>query len=447
MIVRSIPYRDPLAAFSVFAADRYAVLLDSAVSTERYSAIAVDPFQILKASQAGVTIDADAVPGATFDVLQQEWGKYVATPVALPVPFAPGVYGFLGYELGGCLERLPRPKQDAFALPSMVMGFYAAVIVFDHLEKSAWIIGLTEPGVQTLERRLEQAPDDLAAVGWGRKSVWRADVSRAEMERNIRRVIEYIFAGDIFQANYTQRFIAQRPQDLSAFAIYRRLRQLSPAPFAAFLRCGEMSIASVSPERFLSLGTCGTVEAHPIKGTRPRASDTHKDAALAEELRSSIKDNAENLMIVDLTRSDLARVCRIGSVRVPKLCAVETFSSIHHLVSVVQGQMREDMGPFDLLRATFPGGSITGAPKIRAMEIIHELEPAPRGVYCGCIGWIGFNGALDMSIAIRTLTLTPQHVLAQAGGGIVADSDVASEYDECMIKVAPLLRAITGEHT
>ncbi|HEY4125118.1 MAG TPA: aminodeoxychorismate synthase component I [Rhizomicrobium sp.] len=274
-------------------------------------------------------------------------------------------------------------------------------------------------------------------------TTWRAELDRKEIEQRIGKIIDYIFAGDIFQANFTQRFRATRPKGLSDFAIYRRLRELSPAPFAAFLRCGKgLSVISASPERFLRLTPDGMIAAHPIKGTRPRDPDMQRDKELAEALCHSAKDRAENLMIVDLMRNDLSRVSVPGSVRAPQLCALESFASVHHLVSRVEGHMRPECGPVDLLRAAFPGGSVTGAPKIRAMEIIHEYEPAARGVYCGGIGWIGFDKSMDMSMAIRTLTCAGDAILAQAGGGIVADSDPSSEYEESMVKMAPLLRAV-----
>ena len=261
----------------------------------------------------------------------------------------------------------------------------------------------------------------------------------------IRRIIEYIGAGDVYQVNYTQRFTAQRRPEHSDFQLYRRLRSISPAPYSTFLRCGGVSIAGASPERFLALDGEGLVTAEPIKGTRPRASDPARDAALARALQESPKDNAENLMIVDLMRNDLSRVCEAGSVAVPHLCELQSFSHVHHLVSTVTGHLRPSVTPIDVLRATFPGGSVTGAPKIRAMEIIRELEPSPRGAYCGAHGWIGFDGKADLAMTIRSLTLTPDLIVAQAGGGIVADSDPAAEYEESMVKAAPLLQAALGD--
>ncbi len=262
----------------------------------------------------------------------------------------------------------------------------------------------------------------------------------------VERAIAYIHAGDVFQVNLTQRFVAARPPGLVPFDLYRRLRAANPAPFAAFLNCGPgLAVASASPERFLALDRDGAIEARPIKGTRPRAADPHADAAAARDLAASGKDRAENLMITDLLRNDIGRVAEIGTVTVPVLYGVESFATLHHLVSVVRGRLRHGLGAVDLLRAAFPGGSVTGAPKVRAMEIIDELEPAPRGAYCGAIGWIGADGAMDTSIVIRAVTVTADQVVVQAGGGIVAESDPAAEYAEMMAKAAPALAVLAGE--
>lgn len=445
-----VPYRDPIAAFLPFALDHHAALFDRGAvqDGQRFSTIAADPARVISATRGGVFVDDEKVSGDPFSVLAQELTK-IRCPAwpDLPAPFVGGVAGFFGYELGGFLERLPPPRPDRLDLPLMVAGVYDTVAVFDHRARRAWVVSHAadaDAKAARLASRLAQAPEVPPPLDWTPGASWQAELGRAAVEANIQRVIEYIYAGDIFQANYTQRFTASRPPQLGDFDIYRRLRALSPAPFATFLRCGPLSIASATPERFLRLDPDGRVVAEPIKGTRPRHADPARDAAQAEELRGSVKDHAENLMIVDLMRNDLGRVCDIGSVRVPQLCALETFASVHHLVSRVEGRLRAGLGPVDLLRATFPGGSITGAPKIRAMEIIHELEPAPRGAYCGCLGWIGADGAMDMSMTIRTLTLAGDTIVAQAGGGIVADSDPSAEYEESMVKIAPLLRAVIG---
>ncbi len=460
MIVIPIPYRDPAEVFRAFAGDPCAALLDGGAggprSCPRAGAvcyIAADPYRTLCATRSGVRVDGCEAGGDPFSVLERELARHKAELNGSPAPFAGGAIGYFGYELAGWLERLPPPRPDPLDLPLMVVGLYHAVAAFDPIRERAWVVGWDDqarPAAARLAHRLASAavaappsaPRPAAARAVPR---WQPGLSRGEAEGHIRRILDYIHAGDIFQANYTQRFSAVRPQGSDDFEIYRRLRALSPAPRALFLRCGELSVASASMELFLRLDAGGRIETQPIKGTRPRHPDPARDAALAHDLTASVKDHAENLMIVDLMRNDLGRVCQTGSVRVPRLAALESFASVHHLVSAVEGRLRRGVTAVDVLRATFPGGSVTGAPKIRAMEIIRELEPTPRGVYCGCAGWIGFDGAMDMTMMIRTLTLAPAIALAQAGGGIVADSDPAAEYDECMVKIAPLLRSLAEE--
>jgi len=254
-------------------------------------------------------------------------------------------------------------------------------------------------------------------------------------------VIDYVFAGDIFQANLSQRLEA--PLVGTPLELYRRLRHRNAAPFAAYLDFGDLAIASSSPERFLRVDPDGRVETRPIKGTRPRGLSPEHDAALAQALVESGKDRAENVMIVDLLRNDLSRVCRPGSVRVPELFALEHYPTVHHLVSTVVGELAPAQGPVDVLRAAFPGGSITGAPKVRAMQIIAELEPTQRAVYCGSIGYLSRTGALDTSIVIRTYLVLGRDVYVQVGGGIVADSDPDEEYQETLDKARGLVVALT----
>jgi aminodeoxychorismate synthase component I len=257
----------------------------------------------------------------------------------------------------------------------------------------------------------------------------------------VRRAIAYIRAGDIFQVNLSQRFCAPWPWD--PWLLYRRLRRANPAPFAAFLDGGRWAVVSASPERFLQVDPrTRRVETRPIKGTRPRGRTPEEDARYAEMLLQSEKDLAELVMIVDLARNDLGRVCAYGTVSVPELRRLEAYPTVWHTVAVVEGRLRPGVGPAELLRATFPGGSITGAPKVRAMEIIEELEPVRRGVYTGAIGWLGWDGALDLSIAIRTFVVTGGEAYFHAGGGIVADSDPAAEYEETLAKALGLVRAL-----
>ncbi|EWY42683.1 para-aminobenzoate synthase [Skermanella stibiiresistens SB22] len=441
MIVREIDWRDPVAGFAPWAGEPFAALLDSAAEGDarsRWSYLAVEPFRTIVAGPDGVSVDGAVVDGDPFTVLERELARTGAPRTAGPAPFGGGAVGFLGYGLGRHLERLPCRHANDLGIPEMAFGLYDVVVTFDHRERRGWITSLG--GVARLEMVAQRLGTASLVPPTQANGTWRADLTRAEYERRVGQVLDYIQAGDIFQANFTGRFIAERPAGVSGFDLYRRLRALSPAPFAAYAACGpRLTLASASPERFLRLSADGAVETRPIKGTLPRGATAEEDAANAAALASSVKDRAENLMIVDLMRNDLGRVARTGSVTVPSLCAVESFASVHHLVSVVEAELRPAVGPVDLLRATFPGGSITGAPKIRAMEIIDELEACQRGPYCGALAWIGFDGAMDSAILIRTLVVTPERIAAHAGGGIVSDSVPALEYEEMLVKVAPLL--------
>ncbi|MDA8231008.1 MAG: aminodeoxychorismate synthase component I [Magnetospirillum sp.] len=446
-----IPFADPVAAFARWAEAPWAMLFDSAgedAERGRYAFIAVDPYRTVASVDGRTEIDGRPADIDPFDALARELALVPVQAAGRPVPFVGGAAGMLGYETGRHLERAPARHRVPSGQPDMAMGFYDAVAAFDRRERRAWVIA-ARPQAGAKARALAAALADsppLPRLPPPSRVRWRAELDRAEYLRRVERAIAYIRAGDVFQVNFTARFLAARPQGPADFDLYRRLRAANPAPFAAFLRCGEtLTVASASPERFLSLAADGLIQARPIKGTRVRGGCAPSDAAAAAELAASVKDRAENLMITDLLRNDIGRVAEIGSVRVPVLCGVESFATIHHLVSVVEGRLRAGLGPVDLLRAAFPGGSVTGAPKVRAMEIIDELEPAARGPYCGAVGWIGFDGAMDTSILIRSLVLTPDTIVAQAGGGIVADSVPEAEYAELMAKLAPALAALPQE--
>ena len=460
MLIREIAWRDPADAFAAFADDRHVAWLDSAgppSARSRTSYLAMAPFQVLQASGDRVTVDGTAVALDPFAALAAELARFRVQAAEAPVAFIGGAVGFLAYELGRHLEDLPRKTTGALDIPDMAFGFYDLLLAFDHQQRRAWLLssGLPETEAPARDRRGEtraawllhrldatpkRPPAPVPPLAWQRET------PRAEYETAVARVLGYIGAGDIYQANYTTRFLARRPPGLRPAHLYAAIRRANPAPFGAYLDCGErLAIASASPERFIQLSAGGRIESRPIKGTRARGRSPEADSALSAELQGSEKDRAENLMIVDLLRNDISRVAEIGSVRVPKLAAIESFASVHHLVSAIEGQLRPGLGPVDLLRATFPGGSITGAPKIRAMQIIAELEAAPRGPYCGAVAWIGWDSAMDSSIVIRTVTVTRETVAMQAGGGIVWDSDPAEEFAEMMVKARPLLRALGAE--
>jgi len=325
-----------------------------------------------------------------------------------------------------------------------MLGLYDWVIAWDHLEGRAWIIAWTRERLAWVQQRLavpvRHDPDPFPRPA---SPIPSSNFTRRDYESAVGRIRDYIAAGDVYQVNLAQRFRCSFTG--APLELYRRLRARSPAPFGTYLALGDMTVASISPERFLRLDPATrAAEARPIKGTRPRGVTPAEDAALAEALAASEKDRAENVMIVDLLRNDLGKVCRPGSIVVPELYALESHATVHHLVSTVAGVLADGADAFDLLRAAFPGGSITGAPKIRAMEIIAELERAPRGVYCGAIGYVSATGAMDLNIPIRTVVLQSGVASFHAGAGIVWDSDPAAEYDETLAKARALIDAVTS---
>jgi para-aminobenzoate synthetase component I len=459
-LAREIAWLEPPAAFEAVRCQPWPVLLDSARADPRlgrWSYVAADPFLRLTSKDGRITLGERSFTGDPLAVLQRALAHYrLDHDPALPMPFQTGAVGWFGYDLAHHLERLPHPATDDMAFPDLALGFYDAILAFDLLERRAWILssGWPEGTPEAAMHRRRARADQLAAV-LGHAATPapeepdppvepRSNFIRTGYEAAVRRVVEYILAGDIFQANLSRRYLAELPPGWDAWRLYRRLRRRNPAPFAAYLELGAVTLASASPERFLELRG-RQVETRPIKGTRPRGATPADDARLGHELLTSEKDRAENVMIVDLLRNDLSRVCRDHTVLTPEICVLESFATVHHLVSTVTGELRPGLDAVDLLRAAFPGGSITGAPKIRAMEIIAELEPTARGPYCGAIGWLGADGWMDTSITIRTLAIQGGRLVFQAGGGIVADSDPAAEYEETLDKAKALIEALRGD--
>ena len=457
-LVEELGWVLPHEVFANFAAEPFAMFLDSATAGPereaslhgRWSFIAISPFETLT-----LRIGAGEKP---FDLLKRKLAALppVETGESLP-PFTGGAAGFLGYGLGRTLERLPEEAPpfatDDQHLPDMALGFYDAVLAFDMIARRTFILSTGLPE-RDEERRKARAMSRLAefralvarpvparSPAPRAAHPLRSNFTRDEYETAVARVIDYIHAGDIFQANLSQRFETELAEGDTAYALYLRLRAASPAPFASFFNFGTGAIASSSPERFLSLHE-GHVETKPIKGTRPRGATPDEDRRLAADLLASEKDRAENVMIVDLLRNDISRVCEDRSVEVEKLCALESFANVHHLVSTIRGRLRPGMSAADLLAACFPGGSITRAPKRRAMEIVAELAPTARGPYCGAIGWLGADGGMDSAIAIRTMVIAGRRITFQAGGGIVADSDPAAEYEETLAKARSMREAL-----
>ncbi len=452
LYVYTLPEKDPLPWAAALCPLPYTLFFDSADRTHtlgRYSFIAFAPFETVESKNGRITVTNSenqlSFVGDPFRVLQQRlnaWDKGRTPPQDLP-PFTGGAAGCFGYDLARHIERLPGSAVDDKDMPDMMVGLYDQVLAFDHKRDKAWFLtrasGEDQAKVRFNHARmlLSKAPPVAEAEFF---ADFTPDLPRKDYQRRIAKVIEYIRAGDIFQANLSQRFSTTLESGFDSFAHYLHLRAVNPAPFAGYMNFGNVRLSSASPERFLSV-RARQVETRPIKGTRARHADVDCDALTVKALSHSAKDRAENAMIVDLLRNDLSRVCEDHSIDVPVLCGVESFARIHHLVSVIKGTLSADRAPLDLLRACFPGGSVTGAPKVRAMEIIEEMEDSRRGPYCGALGYIGFDGAMDTSIAIRTLVYEGDAATFNVGGGIVAESDPAMEYEETLIKAEGLLKS------
>lgn len=394
-----------------------------------------------------------------FDFLNDAHDKY-QVPHA-PFPFSGGAVGFLSYDLKNEIESLPNFAENDLKLPLWRFAWYDGIVIYDHLQRKYWIAacGIDENGTCHTDlahvrlERLEQilysfVPEQLSELEAldNRtplpQSTINPSVSHEQYLTDLQRVIDYIYAGDIYQANLTQRFSIAWEGD--AWKLYSQLHSQNPAPFAAFLPYSDFQVLCSSPERFIRIQPNGIIETRPIKGTRPRGDSLSEDRLQANELENSPKDRAELTMIIDLERNDLGRICEFGTVKVQDLITLEKYPTVWHLVSTITGQLLEGLKPSDILRAIFPGGSITGAPKIRAMEIIEELEPHKRGIYTGSIGYIGFDGAWDLNIVIRTIFLKEGKAYVHVGGGIVADSIPESEYYETLDKAKALFRVLKG---
>lgn len=477
----SLPIVEPLAdsltaedAFMRLSRLPHCLFLDSALRDPvlgRYSFVTADPFAFTTSQLA----DADP-----FSVLRMWLERYATEPLADLPPFQGGAAGVFAYSLGRHFERLPAARIDEFRLPDLAVGAYDVVLAFDHQRRGGWLISQGFPATEPAQRRVRAAerasqfqrwlagrdlPDEPLSLQprssssdrsqvvseplpWSTLAASHRMAGTSELFSNfsandyrdaIRRAVDYIHAGDIFQVNLSQRLLARPTSDI--VSLYRRLRSRNPATFAAYFDAGEFQIASASPERFAKV-VQRQIETRPIKGTRQRIGNTEADLFLGDVLLESEKDRSENVMIVDLLRNDLSRICTPESVEVTQLCGLEAYQYVQHLVSAVCGKLKADASTLDLFPAMFPGGSITGAPKIRAMEIIAELEPTARGAYCGCLGYLGFDGAVDLSILIRTLTASKGWWQFPVGGGIVSQSQPEREYEETWHKAAGMLRAL-----
>jgi para-aminobenzoate synthetase component 1 len=441
-----LPYQSDASAY--FAAIRdlpWAAWLDSGGSG-RFDILVAQPAATLVTQ--GERTEISDVSGArhteqnVFSLMREQLGFPI---VPMPdIPFAGGALGYWSYDLARRFHSIPDIAQDAEHLPEMAVGIYDWAIVIDHQELSARLVSRQRyaetaqvlpqilervQGISSFEKREEHTPFNV----FGKIT---SNLTQDAYRNAFNAVQKYLHEGDCYQVNLAQRYAAPAAGD--AYAAYLELRRLSPAPYSAFLDWPQVQILCASPERFLQVQQ-GRVETKPIKGTRARNADAVEDARLAEELRHHPKDRAENLMIVDLLRNDLGKSCEPGSVRVPKLFEVESFANVHHLVSTVEGKLQNGRDALDVLSDCFPGGSITGAPKQRAMEIIEQLEPHRRGLYCGVIGYVGHDGNMDTNIAIRTLVYSSDVIRCWVGGGLVADSQCEAEYQETLDKAAAML--------
>jgi len=431
-------------------------LLDSAQSSGglgTHSYIGFDPFLEFRASGTAITITqgsaTETLSGDPLDALRPLLARHRCPPGS-PLPFSGGAVGYVSYELCALLDRIPRARSGGLSIPDVALDFHDGVLAHD-LRTGRWSIVANPVAGRSADEILGRMRAIIAAfraapppAGLPRRipapgTEPTSNFSKAEYLQCIGRIKDYIRSGDVYQVNLSQRFEA--PLACHPYALYRRLRSLSPAPFACYLNHGDLQVAGSSPERFLRIRE-RRIETRPIKGTRPRGATPAEDARLAAELMASEKDRAELLMIVDLERNDLGRVCDYGTVAVDEIFRLETHPTVHHLVASVSGKIRPNFDVLDCIRALFPGGSITGAPKIRAMQIIDEIETRRRDLYTGAIGYLGFDGNCDLNIAIRTISCAGGRAYYHAGGGIVWDSDPEAEYQETLDKARAMRQAL-----
>jgi len=451
LFIQPIPYQ--LSTQQLFERIRQQprpVLLDSSFDsngTQRFDIMSAAPVATLTTNEQGTQLKTLAGvkqhSADPFDLLKQQLAELGPSDSGtVELPFQGGALGYFSYDLGRVIEDLPTTAENDIDIPLMDVGIYLWALIRDHQLKTAYFIAHPACSIQQREAMLMLATSDIESSpldDFKLKSTFDSNMTVAEYKDKYHRIIDYIKAGDCYQVNLAQRFKADYQGD--EWFAYQRLSERTDAPFSAFMQTDDYSLVSLSPERFIEVSQ-GRVETKPIKGTRPRDEDPEKDHQYAQLLKNSTKDRAENLMIVDLLRNDLSKACELGSVSVPKLFDIEGYSNVHHMVSTIQGKLAADKDAVDLLEGSFPGGSITGAPKLRAMEIIEELEPHRRTAYCGSIAYLDCNGNMDSSILIRTLVCHDGHIYCWGGGGIVADSDADKEYSETLVKVSHLMEGL-----
>lgn len=422
------------------------VLLDSAAkahSNSNFSVFAWAPKYLIEADLTETKVfEGDSVVEVSSEDPLLIIDKYLkqAQLKESELPFTGGAIGYWDYELGGRFEKLPAPKNQEITLPNMAIGIYDTLIVIDHKAEQSHFVCHNEDAEARYEQLLGLANGSADLDQFKLAHEWQSNMDKQSYSEKFHQVHEYLLSGDCYQINLAQRFSSSYQGD--EWLAYQKLTDVNSAPFSSFIRLRQGAVLSLSPERFLQVNN-DEIETKPIKGTRPRSAQPELDEQFANELKVAEKDRAENLMIVDLLRNDLSKVAVPGTVEVPKLFDIESFPAVHHLVSTVTAKLRAPYTSLDLLRGAFPGGSITGAPKIRAMQIINELEPDPRSVYCGAIGYIKPNGDMDTNITIRTLVCNNNKIYCWAGGGLVADSKCDDEYQETLDKVNKILPVLS----
>ncbi|MHB8105147.1 MAG: aminodeoxychorismate synthase component I [Dehalococcoidales bacterium] len=451
---------DAAWCFEAFAPRPFSFFLDSGMDPPklgRYSCMGSDPFLVIRSHGDETTLIKDGVEekrrGNPFDIVGELLKTYTVDGSRSAVPFTGGAVGYFSYDLCHFIEKLPTLAKDDLNLPECYLGFYDAIVAFDNLENKTYIISTGFPELDEEKRRRRAqarideirnmvmlAPPPVINEPKAKKNIkLKSNFSHEGYLEAVAKAREYICAGDIFQVNLSQRL--EVDINTTPYELFKCLRKINPAPFANYFSFDGVSIVGASPERFLKVRG-DWVETRPIKGTKPRGKTPEEDRVLAESLTKSAKDRAENIMIVDLERNDIGRVCRYGTVKVTELAILETYPTVFHLTSTVVGQLREGKSLIDLLKASFPGGSITGAPKVRAMEIIDELEPTRRSVYTGSLGYLSFSGDMDLNIVIRTFIVKDGRAYFQVGGAIVYDSQPEAEYIETLDKGRALIRAL-----
>ena len=446
--IQTVDYHSGTERFGSIAADPGAVWLDSGSSCfshANFEIIASEPSQIARvdslAADGSYTIGGVAAERCDIFARIQKLHRPAIAPEMGHLPFYGGVLGYLGYDLNRSLERLIPQPPCPLTFPVAWLGYYSWALVQDIAAQQAWLVADSATSLQLAKKWLEKMDRQQPAnIGFQLQGDWLASSNARQYSQSVARIQQFIHAGDCYQVNLAQHFKASYSGH--PWHAYRHLRQQLPAPFSAFINTGHGCLLSHSPERFLSIAN-QHISTSPIKGTRPRGRTTKADTQFARELLNSAKDRAENLMIVDLLRNDLGRSCVPGSITADALFTLESYANVHHLVSTVSGKLRSDVTPLEALRSAFPGGSITGAPKIRAMDIINALEPVSRSAYCGSVFYFSNHGHFDSNIAIRSLIADGSDIHCWGGGGIVADSDPQQEYAESLNKIEILLQALS----